>query len=277
MLTPIHHVEDWSMKHSRLVRTAFLVCGLSLSIQQASAAALKVVGTGDGLEMLRAIAAVYRAEQGGEIVLPASIGSGGGIAAVAAGTELLARSARPLKDTEREAGLVSVPLASLRSAFIVHPSTGVTGLTSQQVTDIFAGKITDWSQVGGAPMKIKVVRREDADSTLQGLRAGMPGWKDLEITSKSKVAVTTQDAMDTVRNVEGTIGFAPFSSSLEPDTVVLSIDGRRPTDSGYPSAVELEFVYKTGAVTDELEKFLEFARSEKAKQLLVAYGAVPLN
>lgn len=245
------------------------------SIPAAFSAGLTVVGTGDGLDMLRALSAVYQAESGRAVAMPASIGSGGGIAAVAAGTDQLARAARPLKDSEREAGLIAVPIAEIPSAFFVHPSAGVTQLTAAQVAAIYAGAIDSWSDVGGAPVKIKVVRREDADSTLQVLRASMPGWKTLEITARSKTAVTTQDAIETVRNVEGAIGFGPFSASLTPDTVVLAIDGRNPTDPGYPSAVELSLVYHKDRVSQDIRDFVAFCQSDYGMRLMSAFGAVP--
>ena len=91
----------------------------------------------------------------------------------------------------------------------------MTGLTSAQLADIYRGKITNWRDVGGADVRIKVVRREDQDSTLLVLRQSMPGWKDLAITEKSKTAVTTQDCFDTVKEVEGAIGFGPFTAALE--------------------------------------------------------------
>src|SRR5437667_10297546 len=113
---------------SSLTSAAFAVAVLVAVTGASNAEPLTVVGTGDGLDMLRAVAAVYRAEEGREVILPASIGSGGGIAAVAAGSERLARVARPLKQTERDAGLVAVPIARLPTAIIVHPNTGVTQL-----------------------------------------------------------------------------------------------------------------------------------------------------
>jgi phosphate transport system substrate-binding protein len=260
---------------SILKSVAFASAVLAAMIGTSNAQPLTVVGTGDGLDMLRAVAAVYRAEEGKEVILPASIGSGGGIASVASGAERLARVARPLKQTERDAGLVAVPIAKLPTAIIVHPTVGVTELTSDQVVAIYAGRVTDWSEVGGKPGKIKVVRREEEDSSLQVLRASMPGWKDLQITSKSKTAVTTQDAIETVDKVEGAIGFAPYTTSLLPDATVLKIDGRAPTDPGYPSAAELQFVYKQGEMTPEAEEFVKFVRSDRGLQLLKAFGAVP--
>src|SRR5438105_1840628 len=124
----------------------FTVATLIALASGSNAESLTVVGTGDGLDMLRSVAAVYRAERGREVILPASIGSGGGIAAVASGSERLARVARPLKQTERDAGLVAVPIAKLPTAIIVNPNTGVTALTSEQVASIFSGSITEWSE-----------------------------------------------------------------------------------------------------------------------------------
>lgn len=252
-----------------------LAVGLYMTLSSgAGAQSLTVVGTGDGLDMLRAVAAVYRAEKGGDVIFPASIGSGGGIAAVAAGSERLARVARPLKETERAAGLIAIPIAQLPTAIIVHPGVGVSALTSEQLVSIFRGEITDWSAVGGKPGKIKVVRREEANSSLQVLRASMPGWKDLQITTLSKTAVTTQDAIETVDRVEGSIGFVPYSTSLLPDAIVLRIDGRAPTDEGYPSAALLQFVYR-GEIAPEAREFVAFVRSNEGFRLLEAYGAVP--
>ncbi len=135
------------------------------------------------------------------MIVPPSIGSGGGIAAVNAEKEVLARIARPLSDSEKDAGLVATPVFRLPSAFFVNRAAGVTGLTSAQLADVYRGKIVNWKDVGGADMRIRVVRREDQDSTLLVLRQSMPGWKDLAITEKSKTAVTTQEGFNTVKEV----------------------------------------------------------------------------
>ena len=78
-------------------------------------------------------------------------------------------------------------------------------------------------------MRIKVVRREDQDSTLLVLRQSMPGWKDLAITEKSKTAVTTQDCIDTVKEVPGAIGFGPFTQGAR-DGARGAQDRRPPSD-----------------------------------------------
>ena len=56
-------------------------------------------------------------------------------------------ASRELKDSEIEAGLTPVVIATDGIAVIVHPDNPISGLTSEQVKGIYTGEITDWSQV----------------------------------------------------------------------------------------------------------------------------------
>ena len=256
------------------IRSTLLAAGFSLAASSASAEQYRVVGTGDGMDVLTALGAAYTADNPGSmVVIPPSIGSGGGIAAVGSEKEILGRIARPLSPTERELGLVATPVFRLSSAIYVHPSVGITGLTSEQLRDIYAGKITNWSEVGGNDMRIKVVRREEADSTLLVLRQSMPGWDKLDITERSKMALTTQESIETVRKVRGAIGIGPYTKLLEPETRVLTIDGRHPTNPQYPSAVTVSYIHKRTTVTREASAIINYAKSSKASALLQAMGA----
>jgi phosphate transport system substrate-binding protein len=262
---------------NKVVRPALAMVIALASLQAlAGASELSVVGTGDGIELLRALGAAYSADNPQTAILvPPSIGSGGGLAAVGGDKEVLARVARPLTDSERALGLVSTPMFRLPSAFFVHRGADVSNLTARQLADIYAGKIVNWAEVGGANLRIKVVRREEADSTLTVLRQSMPGWKDLPITEKSKTAVTTQDCINTVKDVEGTIGFGPYTKALEMELMVVSIDGRYPTDRDYPSAVTVSLVHKQATVTPDAAQFIAYVKTSKAKTLLTSMGGVP--
>jgi phosphate transport system substrate-binding protein len=252
------------------------VAALSLGAS-AYAGDLSVVGTGDGIDLLRALGSAYMADNPEtNVIVPPSIGSGGGIAAVNAEKEVLARIARPLSDSEKDAGLVATPVFRLPAAFFVHRGAGVSNLTSAQLADIYRGRITNWKEVGGADVRIRVVRREEQDSTLLVLRQSMPGWKDLAITEKSKTAVTTQEGSNTVKEVDGAIGFGPFTRALEAELVVLKIDGRYPTDRDYPSAVTLLFVHKATTVTPDAKRFIDYVKAAKARTVLSSMGGVPV-
>jgi phosphate transport system substrate-binding protein len=240
------------------------------------AGSLNVVGTGDGIDMMTALARDYNAAHHGvEVTVPPSVGSGGGIAAIGSGAEFLARIARPLKPSESEQGIKAVPVARLPSAFLVHRGVGINKLSARQLAGIFDGTVRNWQELGGPDLSIKVVRREDADSTLVVLRESMPHWKDLQLTPKSKLAMTTQEALDSVETVEGAIGFGPFTRELEKRVTVLRVDGVYPGEDKYPSAVLLAVAYKD-APTPEAARFIEYLKSAPASRIMTEFGANPL-
>lgn len=259
----------------KLAAIAFAAFSLSSSAL-ADTIKLEIVGTGDGMEALNALAADFVSNNTDiSVQIPPSIGSGGGIAAVGSSRAVLGRVARKLTDTERDAGIVYKPIARLPSAFFVHPSANVQGLTAAQLVDIYEGRITNWKDAGGIDMRIRVVRREDADSTFIVLRGSMPGWKDIKITDRSKMATTTQEAIESVREVQGAIGFGPFSRTLDKGLTVLKIDDRFPTDDGYPSSVELALIFTDATITQPARKFVDYATGERGREVIASVGGVP--
>lgn len=237
---------------------------------------LEIVGTGDGLEILAAIAAHYsKTIPAVRVEVPPSIGSGGGIAAVGSGRAVLGRVARKLNDVEREAGIVYTPIARLPTSFFTHPGIKVETITVEQLADIYAGRISNWKDVGGPDHPIRVIRREDIDSSLVVLRNTMPGWKTLAITERSKTAITTQDAIETARKVPGAIGFAAYSRDLENGLSVLKIGGIHPTHADYPSTNELALIHMERTITGPAADFMKFIVGDAARKIISDHGGVP--
>ncbi len=130
------------------------------------------------------------------------------------GKAILGRVARRLTDAEAASGIVYKAIARLPSAFIVHPGCGVSAVTSDQLVAIYSGRLANWKELGGADMRIRVVRREDEDSTLTVLRASMPGWHDLEITEKSKNRDGSRcSRRDRLRSLLAAVGTGAHSAS----------------------------------------------------------------
>ena len=266
------------MAFSRITAAILGLCLAGVNAASAETRRLDIVGTGDGIDVLRVIAASFMQQEGSaQIEVPPSIGSGGGIAAVGSGKAILGRVARRLTDAEAASGIVYKAIARLPSAFIVHPGCGVSAVTSDQLVAIYSGRLANWKELGGADMRIRVVRREDQDSTLTVLRASMPGWHDLEITEKSKTATTTQEAIETVRDVQGAIGFGPFSRPLEQELTVLRVDGHYPTDADYPSSVVLALTYLSTLQDPDALAFLRFADTQKAADVITSLGSLPVK
>lgn len=163
-----------------------MILSLTVSAGLASAKEMEIVGTGDGVKVLNALGAAYaRSHPGMSVSVPESIGSSGGIAAVGKGEKVLARVARTLKDDEKGSGLTYLPFAKVPVVFFVNPSLTVKKLTSQQICAIYAGKISNWKEVGGPDAAIVVVTREAKDSSLGVLQKSLPGFKDVVVTGKA--------------------------------------------------------------------------------------------
>jgi phosphate transport system substrate-binding protein len=58
-------------------------------------------------------------------------------------------------------GQFATPLGYVVLVLVANPANALSQLSAAQVRDIFAGRVTDWAQVGGAPGLIQVVCRED--------------------------------------------------------------------------------------------------------------------
>ncbi|HBK03096.1 MAG TPA: phosphate ABC transporter phosphate-binding protein, partial [Clostridiales bacterium] len=95
-------------------------------------------------------------------------GSGSGIQAVQEGRCDIGLSSRALKDAEKEAGLTETVLAYDGIAMIVNPANPVEDLTIAQIADIYTGKITNWSEVGGNDSQIVLIGREAGSGTRGG-------------------------------------------------------------------------------------------------------------
>lgn len=70
-----------------------------------------------------------------------------GVTSAIDGTCDLGMASRELKDSETEKGATSTAIALDGIAVIVNNDAAITGLTADQVKDIYTGAITDWSQI----------------------------------------------------------------------------------------------------------------------------------
>lgn len=68
--------------------------------------------------------------------------------------------------TDEDYDVKGFPVARDGAGFIVHKSNPVTSLTSSQISDIFRGRIKNWSKVGGADAPIRVIKREEGRGTV---------------------------------------------------------------------------------------------------------------
>ena len=258
------------------MKTMALALALVLPVGGGAVAAEKIdiVGTGDGMGILKSLSSAFgELNPSVTVGVPDSIGSGGGIKSVGKGSYTLGRVARPIKDKEKHYGLEYQPIAKIPVVFYVNKSVRVTNLSAEQVVGIYSGKIKNWKEVGGKDAPIRVVRREDGDSSLSVLLKTFPGFKDLVMTERAKTATSTTESFATVEAKNGAIGFGPYSGAVVANVKVLAIGGMAPTDPAYPSVTTVALIYKPGSRTGNVAAFLDFTASTVGRDAIaMAYG-----
>lgn len=272
-----NQVLEAIMKHinKNIVFIMTLLC-ISGLVAPALAEELTIVGTGSGTVILKAIGDVFHQQHPDVMIeIPESIGSGGGIKAVGRDEYLLGRVARELKEKEQPYGLTYVAYANMPVVFFTNSSVSVKNLSTQQILDIYSGKITNWNEVGGDDAKIRVVTREEGDSSLGVLLKLLPGFQDITITSKAKTTFSDPETEETVLKVANVIAYGSYPNAKVIDVNVLTIDGKSPADQDYPYVGSLGFVYKADKYTGVVKQFVDFATSEAAYEVIKEAGGMP--
>ncbi len=257
---------------------SIMVCLGGMSAFAKTAERIELVGTDDGESIFAAVARQFNESTPDvKILLPEDIGSAGGIKAVGHNKALIARVARDIKKNEVSYGLTYVPFASASVAFFVHRDNGVQGLSVQQTLDIYGGRVTNWSQVGGNDVKIRVVNHEEGDSNLEVLEDSFLGFRDLTITPRSKTIYEDDEAIQLAEKIKGVIAYGNAVEARKADVVVLSIDGKHPSNVDYPYVTTLGFVFKKQNFTGGLKQFVEFATSDAVHDTILKEGGIPLK
>lgn len=268
------------MKKLLLISTA-LLSALSLQAQK-----LVIKGSDTlGAKLVPMLAEDYKARNSGVAFEIAAEGSTTGIAAIIDGTAQIGMSSRRAKPTEMSAATAKgVTMKPTIVAFdgigvIVNQGNPLSALTKRQVEQIFAGDITDWSQVGGSPGPISIYTRNTSSGTYADFKELAMKKRDYA-SSSQKMAGNEQIASEVAKNPNG-IGYVGLAYLHDPGIKTVAIDGAVPTEESviarkYPYA-RPTFYYTNGEPTGEAAKFIEFTTSDEGQKIVEKVGFVPLR
>ena len=111
-------------------------------------------------------------------------------------------------------------------AIATNPSAGVKNVTKQQLQNIFAGKVTNWKQVGGADQKVVVVNRPRSSGTRAVFTKTVMG--DVPIAEGGLVQDATGTVVSVVKQTPGAVTYVALSG-LSGGINVLEVDGVAPS------------------------------------------------
>lgn len=208
-------------------------------------------------------------------------GSGEGIAAVSEGKVDIGNSSRALKDEEKSGGVVENVVATDGIAIVVNKDNPVTDLTTDQLEQIYTGKITNWKDVGGDDEAIVVVGRE-ASSGTRGAFEELLGHADDGAIKYANEQTSTGAVVGSVQSAVGAIGYVSLDGLDEGKVSAVKLDGVEATAENIAAgdyALSRPFVMATkGEISEQSElvqTFFEFVSSDKGIEIAESKGLVP--
>lgn len=168
-------------------------------------------------------------------------------------------------------------------AIIVHPDNPVAQLRVDQVRDAFAGRISDWSQLGGKVGPIRLYGRDDQSGTFDS-------FKSMLLTEGATLAPTTSryesssDLEKAVAADPGALGFVGFSYIAGSRPLAVMADGTLPlkpdalgiSTEDYLLARRLYF-YTARDVDTHVKAFIEFVQGADGQGVVADSGFVAQN
>ena len=223
-------------------------------------------------------------------------GQGTGIAAMINGTVDIANASREMKTEEIDAakknGIDPVEHTVARDAIavVVHPSNPVDGLTLQQISDIYTGKITNWQEVGGEDRPIVLLSRESNSGTYvyfleEVIRLGKKS--DLLFSPDTLLMPSSEGISTEVRQNPNAIGYDGLGYVTSDQKMLGVARGRqaalRPAlrstpvnDGTYPISRAL-YMYTAGEPQGAVKAYLDWILGRRARPVVPTLGFVPLQ
>jgi len=225
-------------------------------------------------------------------------GSGTGIAALINGTVDIANASRAMTADEikqaQANGITPVEFVVSRDAIavVVNTDNPLRQLTLQQISDIYSGKINNWSGVGGDDRPIVRLSRETNSGThvyfLQTvIRLGDSNNKTL-FSTDTLLLPSSEGIISEVRQNPNAIGYDGLGY-IPPDLMDSVIAVARAAsgtyvipsiatvnDNSYPVARDL-YMYTAGEPAEAIKDYINWILSPEAQAIVADLGFVPIE
>ena len=241
---------------------------------------ISLAGSTSMQKLADALAETFMEANSGVTVTVEYSGSSAGIESLLNGSCDIGDASRNLKDSEKSGGAVENIVAIDGIAVIVDKNNTVAGLTKQQLSDIYTGAVTNWSEVGGSDTPIVVVGREAGSGTRGAFE------EILKVEDACKYAVecdSTGAAMAKVASTEGAIGYVSLDV-LDDSVNALNLDDVAPTSDNIVAGTYFlcrPFVMATkGEISGQnelVQAFFDFLKSDEGKAVVKAVGLITVD
>jgi phosphate transport system substrate-binding protein len=206
-------------------------------------------------------------------------GSGVGVQKVGEGLVNIGNTGRALTEAEvKKYGLKTFPFAIDGVAVAVNPKNKVGNLKAAQIQEIFAGKIANWKQVGGADAAIHLFTRDEASGTREVF------WKKLlkkgSIAQNANVVASNGAMKVSIAQDPNAIGYLGIGH-VDATVKAVELDGVHPTQENakngkYPIVRKL-YMNTKGEPTGVVKAFIEYIVSPEGAEISKKSGYIPLK
>jgi len=268
---------------SRITRLilAVLIFAVPTTITHAAGSEITIKGSTTILPVAQVASEVFMEKNPGIRISVQGGGSGVGIASLLDRTTDIATSSRKIKPQEMEKARATglnpneIPIALDGIAVIVHPTNPVKSLTKAQIKDIYTGKLSNWSELGGKNAKIVVVNRDTSSGTYEAFE--VLALNKEKVRPDALSAASNQGVAQTVSQTPGAIGYIGHGY-LTPKVKPVAVDKVECTKQAiqaekYPLSRYL-YVYTNGKPAGNVKKFVDFVLSREGQKLVEEEGFV---
>lgn len=204
------------------------------------------------------------------------VGSSAGIKNTIDGTSDLGMSSRDLKDEEAQA-VDATEIALDGIAVVTHKNNPVSDLTTEQVKDIFTGKITNWKEVGGNDAPIVLVSREEGSGTRDGFQ-DILGFESADLSKDAQICDGSGAVKSTIEGNENAIGYISFGY-VKDNIKSVKVNGVEANEDNVLSGdyvISRPFLLtnKKGNLSDNAKSFVDFILSEEGQNIVSQEGFI---
>ncbi|MEM8787685.1 MAG: phosphate ABC transporter substrate-binding/OmpA family protein [Pseudomonadota bacterium] len=223
-------------------------------------------------------------------------GSSTGFRSLLAGEADIAMSSRPARADElraaREAGLGNLTdldqeyiIAVDSILTIVSPDNPVNELSVGQMADIFSGRVSNWSEIGGPNLPVTVFTRPEASGTRGVFATQILSPANAQMSADAVVVGSNAEMADRVTETAGGIGYVGFASvrGAKPVDLIASCGIRMPATEfsakteEYPLERRLRLYVDNRPGSEHRRNLLNFAISTEAEGLVRKAGFIDLG
>lgn len=252
-----------------MIGAVFTGCGNN-STSNDGTVTITVSGSTSVGPLMEKIAEKYEEENSNISIEINQTGSSAGIKDAMDGISQIGMSSRNLKD-EEAAKVKATVLAYDGVAVITNTGNSVKELTIGQIRDIFTGKITNWSEVGGSNAPIVVVSREAGSGTRTAFEEGVE-YSEEELVKDAIISKGNGDVKTTVSTNENAIGFVSFEY-VDDAISSINVNGIEPTAANvkagsYALSRPLLAVTNEQYITEDSQKLIDYITSEEGQQIV---------